>query len=151
MTEETDQPEGPDLTKGIPLSAFPENGMLTGHAGDETFCWCVAIADFSRFAPNAPIITARWQKDWWLMIRCAVPGITPVSIFAAGEALHAPAFDPIACWAVEQRDGKVFVRRKAAGAESKVAAHRQRARKDRDRGRRRGRLCRGRNAAALDY
>ena len=31
-----------------------------------------------------------------------------------GEALRAPALDPIACWKVEQRDGKVFVREKLA-------------------------------------
>jgi hypothetical protein len=28
----------------------------------------------------------------------------------AGEALHAPALSPVACWSVERRDGKVFVR-----------------------------------------
>jgi NADPH-dependent 2,4-dienoyl-CoA reductase/sulfur reductase-like enzyme/nitrite reductase/ring-hydroxylating ferredoxin subunit len=31
-----------------------------------------------------------------------------------GEALHAPAFSPLACWLVEQRAGKVFVREKRA-------------------------------------
>jgi NAD(P)H-nitrite reductase large subunit len=29
-----------------------------------------------------------------------------------GEALHAPAFNPLSCWRVEKRDGKVFVRDK---------------------------------------
>jgi NADPH-dependent 2,4-dienoyl-CoA reductase/sulfur reductase-like enzyme/nitrite reductase/ring-hydroxylating ferredoxin subunit len=28
---------------------------------------------------------------------------------STGEALHAPAFDPLSCWKVEQRDGMVFV------------------------------------------
>ena len=31
-----------------------------------------------------------------------------------GEALRAPAFSPVACWTVEQRDGKVFVRNRKA-------------------------------------
>src|SRR6185312_3377567 len=30
----------------------------------------------------------------------------------SGEALRAPAFEPLACWKVEQRDGSVFVREK---------------------------------------
>ena len=31
-----------------------------------------------------------------------------------GEALRAPALSPLACWSVEQRDGKIFVRDKRA-------------------------------------
>ena len=31
-----------------------------------------------------------------------------------GEALRAPALTPIACWAVDQNDGKAFVREKRA-------------------------------------
>jgi apoptosis-inducing factor 3 len=30
-----------------------------------------------------------------------------------GEALRAPAFSPVSCWAVEQSDGRIFVRTKA--------------------------------------
>ena len=33
-----------------------------------------------------------------------------------GEALRAPALDPVACWRVEQRDGRVLVRDKLAPA-----------------------------------
>lgn len=33
---------------------------------------------------------------------------------ADGEALRAPALRPVACWSVEQRDGKIFVRGKQA-------------------------------------
>src|SRR5262249_44214900 len=29
-----------------------------------------------------------------------------------GEALRAPSLSPVACWRVEQRDGKIFVRQK---------------------------------------
>jgi NADPH-dependent 2,4-dienoyl-CoA reductase/sulfur reductase-like enzyme len=29
-----------------------------------------------------------------------------------GEALRAPALSPVACWRVEQQDGKIFVREK---------------------------------------
>ena len=35
-----------------------------------------------------------------------------------GEALRAPALDPIACWRVERRDGKIFVGEKREQAEA---------------------------------
>ena len=37
-----------------------------------------------------------------------------------GEALRAPALRPVACWSVEQRDGKIFVREKRAQAKTKA-------------------------------
>ena len=38
-----------------------------------------------------------------------------------GEAVRAPAFSPIDCWSVEQRDGKVFVTAKRAEAKRSAA------------------------------
>ena len=35
MAEQDDQPKGPDLSKGVALTAFPENGMLTGQVDGE--------------------------------------------------------------------------------------------------------------------
>ena len=48
-----------------------------------------------------------------------------------GEALRAPAFSPLACWSVEQRDGKIFVGEKKRGAHaaSRAAASEQRSRR----------------------
>ena len=48
-----------------------------------------------------------------------------------GEALRAPALDPVACWRVEQRDGMVYVREKlepagAAGADGRTCRRRNR-------------------------
>ena len=34
-----------------------------------------------------------------------------------GEALRAPALDPVACWRVDQQDGKIYVRDKLEPAE----------------------------------
>jgi len=39
-----------------------------------------------------------------------------------GEALHAPALSPVACWSVEQRDGKIFVRDKKAEPKKSLGA-----------------------------
>ena len=43
-----------------------------------------------------------------------------------GEALRAPALSPLACWSVEQRDGKIFVREKRERAEAASRAARLR-------------------------
>ena len=46
-------------------------------------------------------------------LAATAPGVAPApapeASPPAGEAVGAPAFDPVACYAVEERDGKVFV------------------------------------------
>ena len=39
-----------------------------------------------------------------------------------GEVLHAPALSPVACWAVEQRDGKLFVTTKNPASKERRSA-----------------------------
>ena len=87
------------------------------------FCWCAAARRCSRSGPIAPITTARSSTGSWSTTPCAVPGITPASICAPAKRLRAPALSPIACWSVEQRDGKIFVREKRAAAEAEAARH----------------------------
>ena len=65
-----------------------------------------------------------------------------------GEAMRAPALSPVAFWKVEQRDGRIFVREKREQPKPRVEGRRRCARQDRHRRRRRGGLCRGRDAAA---
>ncbi|MBX6745454.1 MAG: Rieske 2Fe-2S domain-containing protein, partial [Acetobacteraceae bacterium] len=36
MAEDHKQPDGPDLTQGIPLADLPDGGMLAGQVGEET-------------------------------------------------------------------------------------------------------------------
>ena len=45
-----------------------------------------------------------------------------------GEALRAPALDPVACWKVETRDGKLFVRDKAPAKKPQAGRLRENAR-----------------------
>ncbi|MBX6745475.1 MAG: Rieske 2Fe-2S domain-containing protein, partial [Acetobacteraceae bacterium] len=35
MGDNHEQPDGPDLTRGIPLADLPDGGMLAGRVGDE--------------------------------------------------------------------------------------------------------------------
>ena len=66
----------------------------------------------SRSAPSARI-TARPLADGLLVddtVRC--PWHHACFSLRTGEALRAPALDPVSCWRVEQRDGNAYVREK---------------------------------------
>ena len=74
--------------------------------------WCGGEKMFSRSGRIARTIMDRLPTVWSSTTRCAAPGITPASDLRTGEALRAPALSPIASWAVEQRDSKIWVSEK---------------------------------------
>ena len=100
---------GPDLAKGVPLSKVIEGAMLLGHVhgeqvllarrGDELF----AIGAFCTHY-GGPLGDGLLVDD---TVRC--PWHHACFSLRSGEALRAPALDPVACWRVEQRDGSVYV------------------------------------------
>ncbi len=112
MAEEQDELNGPDLTEGVAMPA--DGAMLLGHAGGEQILLVRQGADI--FAVGAqcthyhgPLAEGLAENG---TVRC--PWHHACFDLRTGEALRAPALDPIACWAVEQRDGKVFVGEKRA-------------------------------------
>ena len=113
-------------------------------------CWRAAATSCSPSARPARTITVRSPKGCWSATRCAARGITPASACAPARRCARRPSAPIACWSVEQRDGKVFVseKRRGAGEARPREPQRQRAGHDRDRRRRRGRLRGRRDAAA---
>jgi NADPH-dependent 2,4-dienoyl-CoA reductase/sulfur reductase-like enzyme/nitrite reductase/ring-hydroxylating ferredoxin subunit len=121
MTED-DKPKGPDFTQGVAQDAFPENGMLTGLVGDEEVL--LVRRDGDIFAVSAHCTHYHGPLADGLVtdgaIRC--PWHHACFDLRTGQALHAPAFDPLACWKVEQRDGKVFVREKLPQAKPSIRA-----------------------------
>ena len=77
---------------------------------------------FSQSARSAPTIAARSPRGWLSTTPCAVPGITPASIFAPAKPCARRLLSPLDTWRVEQRDGKIFVREKRAGPKSRPRA-----------------------------
>jgi NADPH-dependent 2,4-dienoyl-CoA reductase/sulfur reductase-like enzyme/nitrite reductase/ring-hydroxylating ferredoxin subunit len=118
MTE-ADKPKGPDLTQGIAEDGFPENGLLSGLVGDEEVL--LVRRDGEVFAVSAHCTHYHGPLADGLVtggaIRC--PWHHACFDLRTGEALHAPAFDPLACWKVERQGGKVFVREKLPQAKPK--------------------------------
>jgi NADPH-dependent 2,4-dienoyl-CoA reductase/sulfur reductase-like enzyme/nitrite reductase/ring-hydroxylating ferredoxin subunit len=112
MAAEQSKPQGPDLAQGTPLDQLADGGMLGGHVGDEAVL--LARRGDDVFAIGAtcshyggPLAEGLVVGD---TVRC--PWHHACFSLRTGEAIAAPAFNPMSCWRVETRDGKAFVRDK---------------------------------------
>src|SRR3954452_7748043 len=114
MATAQDKPSGPDLGQGVPLGDVPDGGMLGGHVGDDAVL--VARRGDKFFAIGATCTHYSGPLAEGLVVgetvRC--PWHHARFCLHTGEALGAPALNPVPCWRVEQREGKIFVREKAA-------------------------------------
>ncbi len=110
---ETDD-TGPDLTRGVTLADFGGRRMLRGHVGEDAVL-LVRVGD-EVLATGAtcthyggPLDEGAIEGD---TVRC--PWHHACFSLRTGEALAAPAFDPIPCWKVERRNDAIVVREHAA-------------------------------------
>lgn len=113
---------GPDLTQGIESSTIPDGGMFTGHVGDDNVL--IARRGAELFAVTAKCTHYSGDLGKGLVAGDTVRCPLHHSCFSlrTGEALMAPAFDPIACWRVDREGDRVFVREKLPAA-AKTRAH----------------------------
>ena len=116
-----DQPEpsGPDLKLGFPQHDIADGGKLLGHVdGDDVLLVRRGTEFFAIGAHcthyHGPLAEGLVVGD---TVRC--PWHHACFDLRTGEAVRAPALGPVACWSVEQRDGKVFVREKRPRPEPK--------------------------------
>jgi NADPH-dependent 2,4-dienoyl-CoA reductase/sulfur reductase-like enzyme/nitrite reductase/ring-hydroxylating ferredoxin subunit len=110
MSEQNTGLEGPDLGQGIALSTIADGSMMSGHAhgeavllvrrGDELYAIGATCTHY-----GAPLADGLVVGD---TVRC--PWHHACFSLRTGEALRAPALDPVKCWRVEQRDGHAYVR-----------------------------------------
>jgi NADPH-dependent 2,4-dienoyl-CoA reductase/sulfur reductase-like enzyme/nitrite reductase/ring-hydroxylating ferredoxin subunit len=112
MNHNADAASRPDLGEGIVISALPDDGMLLGHVAGEDVL--LARAGDDLFAVGAhcthyhgPLVDGLVVGD---TVRC--PWHHACFSLRSGEALRAPALDPIACWRVERQGEMAFVREK---------------------------------------
>jgi NADPH-dependent 2,4-dienoyl-CoA reductase/sulfur reductase-like enzyme/nitrite reductase/ring-hydroxylating ferredoxin subunit len=119
MADDDAKPKGPDLTEGVAVASLGENGMLVGHVGGDEVLLVRHGADISAIASqcshyHGPLADGLVVNG---TIRC--PWHHACFDLRSGEAVRAPAFDPLDCWKVEQRDGMIFVREKMPKAKAK--------------------------------
>ncbi|MGO9700202.1 MAG: FAD-dependent oxidoreductase [Xanthobacteraceae bacterium] len=112
MTQEEAKPTGPDLSQGIPLDQLADGKMLVGHVGDEDVLLVRRGEDVFAVGAHCthyhgPLADGLVVDD---TVRC--PWHHACFSLRTGEALRAPALSPIASWAVEQRDSKIWVSEK---------------------------------------
>ncbi|HUI13412.1 MAG TPA: FAD-dependent oxidoreductase [Xanthobacteraceae bacterium] len=109
MADNGNKPSGPDLAAGIAAADLVDGAMLAGHVGDEEVL--LARRGTRIFAVSAHCTHYHGPLAEGLMVgdtvRC--PWHHAHFSLATGEALSAPALSPLACWQVEERDGRIFV------------------------------------------
>jgi len=105
-----------DLTKGVDVSSLDDGGCMLGRVGEDEVV--IARSGDEIFAVGAhcthyhgPLADGLIVGD---TVRC--PWHHACFSLRTGEALRAPALDPVACWRVERQGSKVFVREKQPDA-----------------------------------
>jgi apoptosis-inducing factor 3 len=119
MAQDETKPSGPDLSQGIALDQLADGKMLVGHVGGGDVLLVRQGNDIFAVAAHCthyhgPLADGLVVGD---TIRC--PWHHACFDLRTGEAVEAPALSPIARWAVEQRDGKIWVSGKPEGAQPK--------------------------------
>src|SRR5262245_28328831 len=112
MGTEQSKPKGPDLARGVPPGDLPDGGMVGGQVGDDA----VLLA---RHGDELFAIGSTCSHYGGLLAEGLIVGDTvrcpwhhACFSLRTGEAVAAPAFNPMPCWRVEKRNGTAFVREK---------------------------------------
>src|SRR5687767_5925125 len=97
---ETPELKGPDFDRGVPFSDIPDGGMLSGHAqgkpvllardGNDVFAISATCTHY-----GAPLSEGLVERG---TVRC--PWHHACFSLRTGEALRAPALNPLGRWAV---------------------------------------------------
>jgi NADPH-dependent 2,4-dienoyl-CoA reductase/sulfur reductase-like enzyme/nitrite reductase/ring-hydroxylating ferredoxin subunit len=122
MSAEQGGPTGPDLAAGIELSEIADGAMLQGHVGEEAVL--LARQGDEIFAIGSTCTHYGGPLAEGLMVGDTVhcPWHHACFNLRTGEALHAPALNPVPCWKVVQSDGKVRVTKKSEREPLEVAS-----------------------------
>jgi len=109
MSTDEAKPKGPDLTRGVDVSTLAEGSMLSGHVRNEPAILVRRGGELFAIGSvcthyGGPLAEGLLEGD---TVRC--PWHHACFSLRTGEALRAPALNPVSCWRVEQRGGKAFV------------------------------------------
>src|ERR671927_1829255 len=100
---------GPGFTQGVSFNSIDDGTSLLGHVGDEAVLLVRQGADM--FANGAECTHYHGPLAEGVVtdgeVRC--PWHHACLDIRTGEALHAPALSPVACWGVERQGATVVV------------------------------------------
>jgi apoptosis-inducing factor 3 len=111
---DTHTDKGPDLSRGVPRNQLADGEILLGHVGDDAILLAKSGGDFFAVGAtcthyNGPLADGIIVAD---SLRC--PWHHACFSLRTGEALRAPALDPIPTWRIVERDGNIYVTEKVA-------------------------------------
>ena len=111
----------PDFTLGIPLDQLADGQMLAGHVGDDAVLLARCGNDYFAIGATCthyggPLAEGLVVGD---TVRC--PWHHACFSLRTGEALEAPAFNPVSCWRIEVREARSCVRDKIEHAAPRTA------------------------------
>jgi apoptosis-inducing factor 3 len=114
MSSDDQQPQGPDLTLGIPVDQVKDGGCLAGQVDGEAVLlarvngeWLAIGATCSHY--NGPLPEGLIVGD---TVRC--PWHHACFSLRTGKPIRPPALRPLERWNVEERDGRIRVTGKAS-------------------------------------
>ena len=101
-----------DLSQGVSAAGLDEGGTMLGHVGDKDVL--LVRSGSELFAVGASCTHYRGPLAEGLVVGDTIRCPLHHACFSlrTGEALRAPALDPIACWRVEREGDRIFVREK---------------------------------------
>jgi NADPH-dependent 2,4-dienoyl-CoA reductase/sulfur reductase-like enzyme/nitrite reductase/ring-hydroxylating ferredoxin subunit len=114
-TSATENP-GPDLTAGVTLADFGGRQLLRGHVGKKSVLLARTGDEILAVGAKCTHYSGPLEEGFLIgdTIRC--PLHHACFSLRTGEALGAPAFDPLPCWLVERDGDHIVVRERIATA-----------------------------------
>jgi apoptosis-inducing factor 3 len=120
MTSDSATPTGPDLRQGVALGDLADGGMLAGHAGGEAVLLVRRGEDVFAIGAVCSHYSGPLAEGLVVgnTVRC--PWHHACFSLRTGEALRAPALNPVPCFRVGRRGGAVYVQEKLEKAAPRV-------------------------------
>ncbi|MET7246447.1 FAD-dependent oxidoreductase [Methylobacterium sp. EM32] len=108
--------EKPDFARGIPAGDLPEGAMIEGTLGEDKVLLLRRDGQVRAIGARCTHLGAPMGKGIVVEGEIRCPWHHARFSLETGEAVGAPAFDPLPCYRAEERDGRITVtgRREAA-------------------------------------
>src|SRR3954452_4105915 len=111
MADQQAGPSGPDLALGVSSSEFTGE-MLLGHVGDQDVLLVRAAGEIFAIDAHCSHYHGPLAEGLVAGISIRCPWHHACFDLRSGEAVRAPALNPLAVWQVEHEGDRIFVRRK---------------------------------------
>ncbi|AWB21629.1 pyridine nucleotide-disulfide oxidoreductase [Methylobacterium currus] len=108
--------EKPDFARGIPSGDLPEGAMIEGTLGEDKVLLLRRDGRVRAIGARCTHLGAPLAKGIVVEGEVRCPWHHARFSLETGEAVGAPAFDPLPCYRVEERDGRVTVTGRRAAA-----------------------------------